>query len=1014
MANQWQKLAIPFAAGLAQKFNPFAMPPQALDIAKNVEMRELGGLQTRYPFSNIGSNILGGGTISDTRRIVTYEDELLLFTKETLYSWSARDSAWVSKGTYLAPKITERQVFINTAEQITADRAELSNVVVYAWVQSIGSSSGVYCAAVDKTTGAVLVAPTQVTGGSNATRPRLIALTNKILLFWVKDAGLAPDLVAIAIDPASLSASITAAATTVYAIGGFNTHYDVVGLSTTAYVAARATIGGVPRYSLLSVTEALAVAKTDKGSLPCDGPIAVSLAPNNTHLQVVRANGTNIVGDYISIAGPFTSVTTGQAVGTGSGTINQIAAAHRSVQDSGQYRCYAFWSSTESSDETSFDCKSNWVDTGGTLGTQAVLVKRLGVASRAFDRNGKVFVWLAFAGESGTAGMGEPLGFRAALQNTYFLYKDDGSLIAKAAMHRAGGFSQAQGHLPNVQSLGSETYAFCGIERRVIPLGSKHKGYSDRGPRDIKVTFDSNEARRCARLGRTLYITGGQILQYDGVGLTEVGFHLFPWFFASVSGGAGNVAAGTYNVKGTTRWENAKGERDRSTTATGEQITLGASNKITVQMIPLHVTLKTGTRQAVAAEYWRTTDAPTADAPYYLGTSQDPADTSNPNRYLANDPTASFLSTFDDDLADADMAKNEPNPENGGYLENLAPPAATIIAATQDRIFLAGISDAPYQVWYSKLRGDGEVAAFHDNLVFEVPPSGGPITALAFLNETLIVFCERNVWMLPGEGFANDSSDQNYGPARVISLDVGAKSAEVVALGPGGLWFQSNKGWYLLPGGGAPVYVGANISDYDTDSFQAIHVMESKHQVRLLSTSRMLVFDWVAQQWFEWTVSDGLHAAIWSGTYHYLATAAVKAEQTTYTAADYEVDVETSWQWPAGPFGNVFARRVQILATYQSAHQIRFRIARLKGNAVTTYDFDKWWTAGPAVVGGPMRPKIRLNKPKGTAYKFRITTQTGGDAHTAPTGECLKLTGLVLEWADRGGVDRRADSALEA
>ncbi len=992
---------MPLAQGLNTKPDPRALQAPALAVCKNVQFDEVGGLQKRYPCSSIGTSILGGGTISDVRRIEPYGDERVLFTKEAVYSWSARDSAWVSKGTYLAPKVTERPVFSNTSEQYSADRAELSNVVVYAWVQIVGSTSGVYCAAMDKTTGAVLVAPTQVTGGSSATRPKLIALTNKILLFWVKDPGAAPDLVAIAIDPANLSSSITAAATNVFTqVNGMNSYYDVVGLSTTAYLACRQT--PTTSYDLISVTEALSVSRTTKART-CDGPIALSLAPNSTHLQVIRANGTNIQGDYVSISGPFTDITTGQAVGTGSGTINQIAAAHRSVTDSGQYRCYAFWSSTESSDDTSFDLKYNYVDTGGTIGTQATMVKRLGVASRAFDRNGKVFLWTVFAGESAvTSDMAETSGFRAALQNTYFLYKDDGSLIAKAAMNRAGGFSQATGHLPNVQSLGSETYAFCGIERRVISAGTKRSKYSDRGPRDIQVIFDSDEARRCTRLGRTLYVTGGQILQYDGVGLTEVGFHIFPWYFDSVDGGAGSIGAGDFTTKGTLRWHNAKAEQDRSTTASSDTVTIAASHKISVSMIPLHVTLKQGTRTAPAAEYWRTLADPIVDAPFYLGTSLDPSDTSNPNRYLANDPTASFLTTLDDDLADADMAKNEAFDEVGNVLERLAPPPATIIADTQDRLFLAGVSDNPYAVWYSRLRGDSEVASFHDTLVVEVPPSGGAITGLAFLNETLVVFCETSIWALPGDGYDNLGEGNNYGPARIISSDVGAVSHDAIALTPQGILFKSSKGWYQLGRGWDVQYVGGPVSSFDADTIAAIHVLETKHQVRILgSSSRMLVWDYLVGQWSEWTIADGVHAAIWDGTYHYASSSAVKAEQSTYSAVDYAIDVETAWIKLAGYMGFQRIWRLQVLGEYRSAHDLRIRVARDYSDSDSsgpTWVDDVYWSPEVTTVGGRLQARIGLAPPQQCeAIKVRITDYADGSTTNPPAGEALKLTALALE-----------------
>src|SRR5690348_17952207 len=56
--------------------------------------------------------------------------------------------------------------------------------------------------------------------------------------------------------------------------------------------------------------------------------------------------------------------------------------------------------------------------------------------------------------------------------------------------------SVSTNHLPNVVSTGTGAYSWCGIERRRISLGNAYGGYADRGPCDITITFDSNDARR--------------------------------------------------------------------------------------------------------------------------------------------------------------------------------------------------------------------------------------------------------------------------------------------------------------------------------------------------------------------------------------------------------------------------------------------------------------------------------------------------------------------------------------
>ena len=209
-------------------------------------------------------------------------------------------------------------------------------------------------------------------------------------------------------------------------------------------------------------------------------------------------------------------------------------------------------------------------------------------------------------------------------------------------------------------------------------------------------------------------------------------------------------------------------------------------------------------------------------------------------------------------------------------------------------------------------------------------------------------------------------------------------------------------------------YIGGPVADFDTDTFVAVHVVEKQHQVRCLSASaRCLVWDYLVGQWSEWTVTDGLHAAIWGGTYHYLATAAIKAEQTTYTAADYFFDVETAWIKLTHLQGFHRVRRVMLLGEYRSAHDLRIRGARdyLASAGSTTFFDDQYWPAAPAVVGGPLQVRYSPSIQKVEAIKLRITDYASGSTTTPPAGEALRLTGFSLEYGAKRGLYKRLPAA---
>jgi hypothetical protein len=1008
----FQNVHLPFSAGLLQRSDKRAKPVPYLDIANDVQFDELGGVQTRYPFDAVTStSIIGGGTLANCRRLVANGDELLVFTDTQLYSWNAQLEKWALRGSHLACKVEEASVFISADDQIDTDRAELDGVIVYAWATTGGA---VYVAAIDKETGSVALDPYEVANdgvSSTGARPRLVALESVIHLYWVDTTGAANDLVLLALDPADLSSTVQAAKTVVE--NGMNLYYDVVKVPNSDQAIGAMRLTPTTSYELF-------LADADPGTITystkaraCTGPIAVSCEPTGAKVQIARANGDDIKGDLITIAGFVDTAHVTKAIGTNplGSLVNQVTACHRSVTDSGQYRCYVFWHANEFTGVSDWYSKANYVDTGGTLGVEATFVKKAAVASRAFDYAGRVFVHLAFASSSSNISRD----FKMQLQNSFFLYRDDGFLTAKICPVRGGGFPPSIGRLPHVELVDSKTYAWCATERRIVRVGAKHLGYEDRGPRDVKLTFDSNEARRCVRLGQTLYITGGEILQYDGLRLVELGFHIYPWGIGgSQHGGGTGLGEGAFSYKATMRDTNARGDRDRSTTASHADTEVAAGtgpDSMDVTVVPLYIThrhFNSGSDRNPAVEIWRTEVDAGQGADFNLVTSKDPIDTGS-NGYLANNPTQSFLS-LNDDLTDEDLEEEESNPENGGVLENLSPPAGTILIATDTRLFLAGIAGDPDAVWYSKQRGESEVASFHDALRALVPTVGGKVTGLAIHNETLTAFRETAIYRLAGDGIDNGGGGFNFA-ALEVSTDVGAINHESILSTPIGTIFKSKKGWQLLDRGWGVQYIGGPVKDYDAEEVLAVDIVESQHHVRILTSGRMLLWNYPATpdegrgQWAEWTIANGVHAGIWAGSHVYLTSGGPRVQSATYANLDYGIDVETGWIKPLDLQGEVMIDKLEILGEYRSSDLTHLLIQEKYNYNDATVVHSRYWPVSPTTVGGPLQAKIGLRRPRCESFKLRITairrhTTFVDDVETVvndpPTGEALKLTGLAL------------------
>src|SRR5512139_40113 len=595
----WTTIQLSLAGGLETKSDKRASGARQLDIARDIKYAENGGAQTRFPFDTFSNAIFGGGTLANCRRIDVVNDELVVFTDDELYTWNAQQQKWLLRGTHLAVAVDETPRFVTPGDQIEGDRAELAGTVVFAWTEA----TTVYAAAYDKATGAVLVPQTAVSTAVG--RPRLVALETKILLFV--NAGV-NDLTVRAVDPAAPGTGISGAGTSVVSVGAYNLNYDVVKADAQDLCVGVYRESPTTTYTAFKVTSALAITTSQKART-CDGPIAVASVA--LQMQVVRATGTNIPGDLITTS-TLADVFTGQAIGTAVATINQVTVAYANATTA-----HAFWTSSgETAGPNEFFVKTNSVTTANVVGAQSDLRRQLGIASRAFGYDGHVYLWLAFAGESAFSATGDASGVRAQLQNAYFLYREDRHLVSRCLFSVGGGFSPSTGYLPGVAlTSGSKEFSWCGTSRRIIEIGgdARHTGFGARALRDVTFSFDSDDARRCARIGKTLYVTGGIPVQYDGVQIAEVGFLVYPWYFEPQNGGAGNLGAGTYTWKATMRWPNAQGEIDRSTTATGMTLTIPASRFVFLNYFHLNVTKKLAPRPPTQ-DMWRTEVNPPVDA----------------------------------------------------------------------------------------------------------------------------------------------------------------------------------------------------------------------------------------------------------------------------------------------------------------------------------------------------------------------------------------------------------------
>jgi hypothetical protein len=169
--------------------------------------------------------------------------------------------------------------------------------------------------------------------------------------------------------------------------------------------------------------------------------------------------------------------------------------------------------------------------------------------------------------------------------------------------------------------------------------------------------------------------------------------------------------------------------------------------------------------------------------------------------------------------------------------------------------------------------------------------------------------------------------------------------------------------------------------------------MDSQHQVRCLTDSRVLLWDTLANEWGEWSLTS-VGAVMWDDTYHVIGSdgATVLAQDTTHSGAGDlpQLDIETGWIKIAGLQGYKALRHLMFLARYIDLHRIRVRVA---------YDYDDTWiddkvyTPDTTTAGDVIQFRHATKRRRIQSFKVRLTAVAVGDLNAPVTG-AFDLVGI--------------------
>lgn len=909
MAVTWETVSVPLVGGINTKVDDKTLLPTKLQLLENGEFTKGSAVRKRFGHTAVPAVLTDTSAVTGLLNVHSRSDELVASAQDKLYSMDGSANAWLEVDDYFAPTHTVQEVAKLSAQQIAPDTASTNGIRVAAWEDSRG---GVRCTVYNETTGTPYSVDLSIQS-STAVKPRCIVVGSNILVLYADTST--NSIKAKVIETNNLATSLAAAVVTVINDLASTRAYDACSGGGDYGYILYGTDGAVSTGSRICTVSAGGVA-TSFGQGYTISTIASYAAVNydETIDQVYSAVSDGSVWDEAIWDVDLVNIdanTDGIA-----STVNISGAQFDEWSVSGLNRVLFL--------ETSAASPSNHQVSIQKTGSSDMVFRHSGLASSAFRMGDHVYVVITHESRTG-------------LQNNYFLLRDDGLLCGRVLSGEGVGLVTA-GILPRTVWDGTDVHVAVNFKRKLtvrdtsspVPVVAQYEG------KGIKhVTFDTAATPRGDELDGTLYLSGSQLWAYDGSQAVESGFHMFPDMLLADIAHNGTVDAGivsgvTYNYRVYYEFTLANGQRYRSAAITRSfTTTLGQQIRLTIPT--LRHTLK-GT--SVSIVVYRTEGD--ADVFYYRVSSPDPTTAATVNGYLANSISADTV-TFDDGMADAGTAPDriidkEPDYICQGQVPNFGPEGCTFVAVAQNRLWLVGGGQNPNSVRYSKLHFDGQPAEFHNQFVSEAPDYGGNTTALGYINDVVVVFKERAVYALEGEG-PDDTLQSGFYLVRPLSADSGCIEPGSLLNYSDGIAFKSPEGIYLVDQGFKLQYLGAEVERYNSqECVAATSIPDTNQVVFLMSDGVSLMYDTFYKQWSVYTNHLGLGAAVWRGTeYVYLRddSQVYRRDTSLYTDAGvpYKLKIRTAplrlqdllqgfWR----------ARRFSLLGKYISSHRLQIGV----------------------------------------------------------------------------------------
>lgn len=1001
MALTKQPVDISFAKGLDQKIDPFRLPVGNFQTLRNSVFDKGGLLTKRNGYGYLAS------LPNESSSYLTTVNGNLTAIGTTISAYDASNKAWSAKGTIAPMEINTLPIIRNNFNQTQCDSVVADNGLVCTVYSELNAGvTTIKYVIASSVTGQNIVAPTALPIHTSGQSPRVFLLGSYFVIVFTDIVTATPNLMYITISslnptvstsPATIAAGYTVATTV---------SWDGIVANNNLYIAYNTTSGGQSvKVTYLSISQAAsASAPVAPATYATFKATMMSLAADVTdqsnpiiYVSFYRLDTTT--GYTLVVDKNLNPITAPTSIVTATTLLNITSAAQ-----SGMCTIYGEVSSSYASP---ISLPSNYISAvtftqAGVVGSPYVVIRSVGLASKAFILDGEIIFLAAFS---------------STFQPTYFMVSASSSvaaapiIIAKLAYENGGGYLTLG--LPNAM-ISNGIVNICYLRKDLIealntlnnPQQTTAGGiYSQTGIN--LATFDLlSKNISTAEIGKDLHLSGGFLGLYDGYLPVEHNFFVWPDSIGLTGSGAGGVmTAQQYYYQVIYEWSDNQGNIHRSSPSIPVTITTtGSTSSVIISVPTLRLTMKTNNPVKIVIYRWST-----ANQIYYQITS-----TSSP---LVNSTTTDVV-TFTDTVADASIIGNSIIYTNGGVIEDMNAPASNILTLFDTRLWLVDAEDKNL-LWYSKQVIESVPVEMSDLLTLYVAPnagatsSTGPITGLAPMDDKLIIFKKDAIYYINGAGPDNTGANNQYSQPIFITGIAGCNNQQSIVLTPSGLMFQSDKGIWLLGRDLQTSYIGSPVADFNESIVNSALIIPQTNQVRFtVDTGQTLMYDYYYQQWGTFVNVPAISSCIYNGLHTYVNSAGAAYQETPGLYLDGSSPVllsfTTGWLNLAGIHGYERAYYFYLLGTYLSPHKLSIKIAYdyngspSQALVITPDNFSSAvpssFGATPAPFGSPTNLeqwRIFLDRQKCQAFQIQVD-ELYDSTQGVTAGAGVSLSGMNL------------------